>query len=468
MAAAHGPPAARLDPRRDRPRPDRPPPRRHRRRDGHARSGERPEPVAGRCEHAPGDPGRAARGSGLRRLPRAGQRREREAARRRRLRGDEARRLLRQCRARRAGRRRRPPRRPGLGTPGRLRARCRPCPRPDAHLGAGPPSARAGDAAHGRPDAAGDRAPGDGDRGPARGPAEGRAAAGRGQREPTHAAGERTSRDERGRAPAARRLRLPHACLRGPLPPRPDRHLQAAARARRRLSRGAAGARPEPGSSSSSRPATPSTTAARSKRWPRSGRRRARIVVVAPGTGEAELAQPRRARRARHPLHDAARRRARLGRARGDRRRGSSRSAGTSTCSSTAATCRRAKRSLLAAVRPAGDRPHRQVPRPDDDRERRLRLALPPARPRPLLDQAVGAVRELESGPPDYADIAPLVEALAARYPERCLWASNWPHPNTRPLPSEQALLEWTDRCIASAATRQKILVDNPASLYRF
>ena len=72
------------------------------------------------------------------------------------------------------------------------------------------------------------------------------------------------------------------------------------------------------------------------------------------------------------------------------------------------------------------------------------------------------------AGPPDYADIAPLVEALAARYPERCLWASNWPHPNTRPLPSEQALLAWTDRCIASAVTRQKILVDNPASLYRF
>ena len=58
--------------------------------------------------------------------------------------------------------------------------------------------------------------------------------------------------------------------------------------------------------------------------------------------------------------------------------------------------------------------------------------------------------------------------ALAERYPERCLWASNWPHPNTSPLPSEQALLEWTDRCIGNAASRQKILVDNPAALYRF
>jgi D-galactarolactone isomerase len=73
-----------------------------------------------------------------------------------------------------------------------------------------------------------------------------------------------------------------------------------------------------------------------------------------------------------------------------------------------------------------------------------------------------------KSGPPDYADIAPLARSLAERYPERCLWASNWPHPNTSPLPSEQALLEWTDRCIGNAANRQKILFDNPATLYRF
>ena len=72
------------------------------------------------------------------------------------------------------------------------------------------------------------------------------------------------------------------------------------------------------------------------------------------------------------------------------------------------------------------------------------------------------------SGPPDYADVAPLARRLAERYPERCLWASNWPHPNTRPLPSEQALLDWAGRCIGSDANRQRILVDNPAELYGF
>jgi len=72
------------------------------------------------------------------------------------------------------------------------------------------------------------------------------------------------------------------------------------------------------------------------------------------------------------------------------------------------------------------------------------------------------------SGAPDYADVAPLARRLAERYPDRCLWASNWPHPNTSPLPSERALLEWTDRCIGDETTRQKILADNAAALYRF
>ena len=120
--AAHGPRAARLDPRRDRPRPDRPPPRRPRRGPRHARPRERPERIAGRrrtrarCRCPSCSPA-----SDFVVCLAPAQRRDREAARRRRVRGDEARRLLRQCRARRAGRRRRPPRRARRRTPRRLR-----------------------------------------------------------------------------------------------------------------------------------------------------------------------------------------------------------------------------------------------------------------------------------------------------------------------------------------------------------
>jgi D-galactarolactone isomerase len=71
-------------------------------------------------------------------------------------------------------------------------------------------------------------------------------------------------------------------------------------------------------------------------------------------------------------------------------------------------------------------------------------------------------------GAPHYADVGVLARALVKANPERCLWASNWPHPNQNPQPSSAAmldlLLEWAD----DEATRRKILVDNPARLYGF
>ena len=72
------------------------------------------------------------------------------------------------------------------------------------------------------------------------------------------------------------------------------------------------------------------------------------------------------------------------------------------------------------------------------------------------------------SGPPGYHDVAPLVRALSGRYPERGLWASNWPHPNVKPGPDNAALLGWALGCIGSDATRRRALVDNPAALYGF
>ena len=71
-------------------------------------------------------------------------------------------------------------------------------------------------------------------------------------------------------------------------------------------------------------------------------------------------------------------------------------------------------------------------------------------------------------GGPHYEDVGRLARALAKANPQRCVWASNWPHPNQNPAPSSAAmldlLLEWTD----DVATRNRILVDNPARLYGF
>jgi len=74
-----------------------------------------------------------------------------------------------------------------------------------------------------------------------------------------------------------------------------------------------------------------------------------------------------------------------------------------------------------------------------------------------------------KTGPPRYADVSALARALVAAAPDRCVWASNWPHPGRPPPVPDTAsmldlLLEWAD----DEATRHRILVDNPARLYGF
>lgn len=73
-----------------------------------------------------------------------------------------------------------------------------------------------------------------------------------------------------------------------------------------------------------------------------------------------------------------------------------------------------------------------------------------------------------KTGAPKFADVSVLARALVNANPERCLWASNWPHPNQNPQPSSAAmldlLLEWAD----DEDTRRNILADNPERLYGF
>jgi len=80
---------------------------------------------------------------------------------------------------------------------------------------------------------------------------------------------------------------------------------------------------------------------------------------------------------------------------------------------------------------------------------------------------------------PDYADVAPLAQALIAANPERIVWGTDWPHPNsasgrkaTEVTPLFQIddgrLLNQLPVWAPDAATRSKILVDNPARLYGF
>ncbi|MBB3773042.1 D-galactarolactone isomerase [Angulomicrobium tetraedrale] len=72
-------------------------------------------------------------------------------------------------------------------------------------------------------------------------------------------------------------------------------------------------------------------------------------------------------------------------------------------------------------------------------------------------------------GAPDYADVAVLARALIAQAPERCLFATNWPHPSKPGNPPDDAKLidQFGDWC-SSEAIATRIMVDNPADLYGF
>ena len=73
-----------------------------------------------------------------------------------------------------------------------------------------------------------------------------------------------------------------------------------------------------------------------------------------------------------------------------------------------------------------------------------------------------------QSGAPGYTDVSALATELARDYPERCLWASNWPHPNRQPVPDDAAMLDLLRSWAPTDAAVRRILVDNPQVLYGF
>src|SRR5438105_8829791 len=76
----------------------------------------------------------------------------------------------------------------------------------------------------------------------------------------------------------------------------------------------------------------------------------------------------------------------------------------------------------------------------------------------------------VESGLP-FRDMIPFAQAVIAAAPDRVLWGSDWPHGNTFApgrTPNEGDLLDLLAEIAPDEATRTRILVDNPARLFKF
>jgi predicted TIM-barrel fold metal-dependent hydrolase len=91
-----------------------------------------------------------------------------------------------------------------------------------------------------------------------------------------------------------------------------------------------------------------------------------------------------------------------------------------------------------------------------------------------LLDEARcgvmvwGAERLTAGGAPPYDDVVPYARALIAAAPDRVLWGTDWPHPNVRHMADDGDLVDLLADYAPDEATRNRILVDNPSTLYDF
>jgi predicted TIM-barrel fold metal-dependent hydrolase len=75
-----------------------------------------------------------------------------------------------------------------------------------------------------------------------------------------------------------------------------------------------------------------------------------------------------------------------------------------------------------------------------------------------------------KSGPPAYDDASKVAAAYVRAAPERMVWGSDWPHPTEKAdaKPDDAVLFDLLTEWAPQEAVRNRILVDNPAALYRF
>ncbi len=79
-----------------------------------------------------------------------------------------------------------------------------------------------------------------------------------------------------------------------------------------------------------------------------------------------------------------------------------------------------------------------------------------------------GYYYETKVGPPTYADSVAVASGYVKEAPERLVWGSDWLHPLEKVKPDDALLLDLLATVAPSPATRNLILVTNPAKLYGF
>jgi D-galactarolactone isomerase len=81
-----------------------------------------------------------------------------------------------------------------------------------------------------------------------------------------------------------------------------------------------------------------------------------------------------------------------------------------------------------------------------------------------------GAYSNSKVGPPSYPEATKIAQAFVKAAPERMVWGSDWPHPSLpdNNKPDDALLFDLLSQWAPDEATRNRILVRNPETLYGF
>ncbi|MDB5894165.1 MAG: amidohydrolase [Rhodoferax sp.] len=85
----------------------------------------------------------------------------------------------------------------------------------------------------------------------------------------------------------------------------------------------------------------------------------------------------------------------------------------------------------------------------------------------PLFRVKVSGIDRVVAGA-DYAAGIALAKRLVRDFPDRCLWGSDWPHPNHHHVPNDAVLVDSLAEIAPDADALRQLLVTNPQNFYRF
>jgi predicted TIM-barrel fold metal-dependent hydrolase len=78
-----------------------------------------------------------------------------------------------------------------------------------------------------------------------------------------------------------------------------------------------------------------------------------------------------------------------------------------------------------------------------------------------------GLERASAGGKP-FHDAVPFARQLIDNAPDRVLWGTDWPHPNVKIMPNDGEIVDLIPLYAPDPAIRHKLLVENPARLFKF